>query len=156
DAVLADRMLSIPSQQVLLAEHRCAELFSEAEAAFKQSIFVVSTHINDGKVVDGFSTLMEKARNEAIALDEELFILFRVQLKNLATDFAEQFDTDMEPLCANSAELFMAKADNLRSKNLQNFKETVEDMLVGGTNWTFSEELKHLSTRKGNEKKWKR
>ncbi|RKP04791.1 RHD3/Sey1, partial [Thamnocephalis sphaerospora] len=147
NAVLEDRTLDIPSQQVLLAEHRCMELSTEAKTKFKQSISATAAHVNSGKVVDGFGNLMEKARGEAIttfdisakhyhlniytdmrdklytAFNEELAILFRLQLKNLAAKSAEQFDTRMKPVHADSVDLFMAKAESIRQNILQIFQE---------------------------------
>ncbi|RKP06199.1 RHD3/Sey1, partial [Thamnocephalis sphaerospora] len=147
---LADRMLSIPSQQMLLAEHRCAELFSEAEAAFKQSIADITAQIDAGKVVNGLGKLMEEVRNEAIAMfdasakhyhhdvytemrdklhetfNEELRTLFRSQLKTLAANLSELFDTEMEPLSADSAASFMEKANKLRLRILREFEDTAK------------------------------
>ncbi|RKP07437.1 RHD3/Sey1, partial [Thamnocephalis sphaerospora] len=146
-AMLANRTLSIPTQQMLLAEHRCAEFRSEAEAAFKQSVNTIAAQINDGKVVDELGKLMEKARGEAIAmfdanakhyhhdvytkmhdtlytaLNEELSILFRTQLKSLTAELTEQIDTEMRSLRAGSADLFMAKAGKIRQKISQTFKK---------------------------------
>ncbi|RKP05908.1 root hair defective 3 GTP-binding protein-domain-containing protein [Thamnocephalis sphaerospora] len=168
DAVLADDMLSIPSQQMLLAEYRCAELRSEASTAFKSNISAITAQINDGKTVDGLGKLMEKARNEAIAIfdanakhyhhdvytgmrsklyetfNEQLSILFRNQLDTMAANLAEQFDTEVGSLRASSAALFTAKADRLRLRALGNFEKAAKDMLIKGTDWAFSKELELL------------
>ncbi|RKP05732.1 RHD3/Sey1, partial [Thamnocephalis sphaerospora] len=145
--LLADNMLSIPSQQMLLAEHRCAELYTEAKAAFEQNTSAIKAQVNDGKVIDGLGNMVEKARSEAIAafdanakhyhrdvymemrgklydtFNEQLSIIFRSQVKNLAAKLAEQFDTEMMPLRANSADLFATKAGDIRQNILQAFEE---------------------------------
>ncbi|RKP04401.1 RHD3/Sey1 [Thamnocephalis sphaerospora] len=169
DAVLADDMLSIPSQQMLLAEYRCAELRSEAEAAFEHNTSAIKAQVNDGKVINELGKLMEKARNEAIAMfdanakhyhqdvytevrnklyetfNDKLSVLFRIQFKALAAKFTEQFDTEMRPLRANSADLFAAKARKIRQTALQKFEEAASSMLIDGISLTFDGERESLS-----------
>ncbi|RKP04632.1 RHD3/Sey1 [Thamnocephalis sphaerospora] len=153
DAVLADDMLSIPSQQMLLAEHRCTELRSEAEAAFKQSTSAINTLINDGKAVDGLGKLMEKARNEAIAMfdanakhyhqdvytemrnklcgtfDEELTAFFRIRLKIVAAQISDQFDAKIEPLSADTISEYIESANVIVLNALDDFDRTTNGMM---------------------------
>ncbi|KAF8813868.1 root hair defective 3 GTP-binding protein [Phlegmacium glaucopus] len=168
EQVQTNKDLDLPTQQELLAQFRCDEISTVAQAEFNDQAKSQKKPVESGRVVDGLGAMMKNWRTDALtrydrdasryhkgvyerkradliaALDATLSPLFLGQLKNLHKSCLVAFKREMLEGLRGEEYSFADVVGKARETCEGVFTTGAKEAVVGRTDWTWEEELELL------------
>ncbi|KAH7927542.1 root hair defective 3 GTP-binding protein [Leucogyrophana mollusca] len=174
EQVQTNKDLDLPTQQELLAQFRCDEISSAAQAEFNEQSKSQRRPIEAGRVVEGLGGLMRNWKTQALTrydrdasryhqgvykrkradllavLDSTLSPLFLGQLKNMHKLCLVAFKKEMLDGMRGDEYNFADVVGKARDKCETRFTEGAKEALLEDTDWTWEDELELLREEVNN------
>ncbi|KAF7729333.1 Dynamin-like GTPase that mediates homotypic ER fusion [Apophysomyces ossiformis] len=124
EQIQKSKAIDLPPQEVLLARHRCNEIFNESFQVFSESVLCMKNTIyGTEEIIPNLGKQMERLRRETIESFEQKASQYREDVcQKKKTSLLTKLDRELH-------ECFVGQLKNLRKKAVAKFNEDLKDEL---------------------------